>query len=204
MKAVVPCGSFMGGARGIWQDVFLEYRPSVFIEDAHIKTSTRKEEIDITVRLNNQGAPLKNLSATIEILDGGKIVKTWTNDQIPFIVADLGNILGGLLTQFIIKKGVAVPKVRKIAAGIFGSTMAFSLIFGPLMIYGPFAALVVIAIAGFGYAAYSANTLAFPADVVPLSATASVWGLASIGSNLDGAIFQSISGFAVKKTLVSV
>lgn len=82
MKVVVPCGSFMGAGRGIWQDVFLEYRPSVFIEDAHIKTSTRKEEIDITVRLNNQGAPLKNLSAAIEILDGGKVIKTWAKDNI--------------------------------------------------------------------------------------------------------------------------
>lgn len=35
----------------------------------------------------------------------------------PFIVADLGNILGGLFTQFIIKKGVAIPKARKIAEG---------------------------------------------------------------------------------------
>jgi ACS family hexuronate transporter-like MFS transporter len=40
--------------------------------------------------------------------------------------------------------------------------------------------------------------LAFPADVVPLSATASVWGLASVGSGLGGAIFQSLSGLAVK------
>ena len=116
----------------------------------------------------------------------------------PFIIADFGNILGGLFTQFIIRKGVPVPKARKIAAGIFGSIMAFSLIIGPLMIHGPYAALIVIAIAGFGYAAYNANTLAFPADVVPLSATASVWGIASIGSGLGGAVFQSISGYSVK------
>lgn len=116
----------------------------------------------------------------------------------PFIVADLGNILGGLFTQFIIKKGVPIPMARRIAVGIFGSIMAFSLMLGPFMIHGPYAALVVIALAGFGYAAYTSNTMAFPADVVPLSATASVYGLASVGSGLGGAVFQSISGFAVK------
>jgi ACS family hexuronate transporter-like MFS transporter len=121
----------------------------------------------------------------------------------PFIIADLGNILGGLFTQFIIKKGVLIPKARKIAVGIFGSIMAFSLIFSPFIIQGPFTALVVIALAGFGYSSYLANTLAFPADVVPLSATASVWGLASIGSGIGGAIFQSISGITVKKLSIS-
>ncbi|MDQ1296908.1 MAG: transporter, family, hexuronate transporter, partial [Bacteroidota bacterium] len=116
----------------------------------------------------------------------------------PFIIADFGNILGGLFTQLIIKKGVPIPRARKISAGFFGSIMAFSLILGPFLINGPYSALVVLAIAGFGYASLTANMLAFPADVVPLSATASVYGMASVGSGLGGAIFQSLSGLAVK------
>jgi ACS family hexuronate transporter-like MFS transporter len=116
----------------------------------------------------------------------------------PFIIADLGNILGGLFTQMIIKKGVPIPKARKIGAGFFGSIMAISLILGPFLINGPYAALAVLGLAGFGYASASANMMAFPADVVPLSATASVYGLASVGSGLGGAIFQSLSGVTVK------
>jgi ACS family hexuronate transporter-like MFS transporter len=116
----------------------------------------------------------------------------------PFIVADLGNILGGLFTQYIIKKGVAIPKARKIAVGIFGSIMALSLLLGPLVITSPYTAIGILAIAGFGYAAYTANTMAFPADVVPKSATASVWGIASVGAGLGGAVFQSVSGVAVR------
>jgi len=117
---------------------------------------------------------------------------------IPFIVADLGNILGGLFTQLIIRKGVPIHKARKISVGIFGSIMALSLISGPLVIVSPASALAVLAIAGFGYAAYTANTMAFPADVVPPNATASVWGVASVGAGLGGAVFQSLSGLAVK------
>jgi len=116
----------------------------------------------------------------------------------PFIVADMGNILGGLFTQMIIKRGTPVHKARKIGAGLFGAIMALALLLGPMMISGPFSALTVLAIAGFGYASLSANLLAFPADVVPLTATASVWGIASVGSGLGGAIFQSLSGVAVK------
>ena len=117
---------------------------------------------------------------------------------LPFLAADLGNILGGLFTQLIIKNGVPVPKARKIAVGIFGSLMALSLISAPFVITSPTSALIVLGIAGFGYAAYLSNTMAFPADVVPHSGVASVYGLASVGAGFGGAIFQSLSGIAVK------
>lgn len=118
--------------------------------------------------------------------------------MIPFIAADAGNILGGLFTQVLIKRGIAIPKARKMAVGLFGSITAGSLILGPLVIHSPGAALVVLAIAGFGYASYTANTMAFPADVVPQNATASVWGLASVGSGLGGVVFQFLSGLSIK------
>jgi ACS family hexuronate transporter-like MFS transporter len=131
-------------------------------------------------------------------------VHGWGMDKIgwfatlPFIVADLGNILGGLFTQFIIKKGTPIPKARKIAVGIFGTLMGLSLILGPFLIVSPASALIVLSLAGFGYAAYTCNTMAFPGDVVPLSATASVWGIASVGAGFGGMVFQSLSGITVK------
>ena len=117
---------------------------------------------------------------------------------LPFVIADLGNILGGYFTQFIIKRGVNVPKARKMATAIFCSLIALSFLLSPFLIKGPGTALAVIAIAGFGYAAYSANSLAFTPDVMPKSATASVSGIANVGSGLGGAFFQAITGFTVK------
>ena len=116
----------------------------------------------------------------------------------PFIIADIGNILGGLFTQFIIKKGVPIPKARKMSVAIFGSLLASTLIIGPFIIASPTTALIVLSIAGFGYASYTANTMAFPPDVVPLNATASVWGIASVGAGLGGSIFQAISGVTIE------
>jgi ACS family hexuronate transporter-like MFS transporter len=129
---------------------------------------------------------------------GWNLAKIGWFAMFPFIISDFGNILGGLFTQLIIKKGIEIPKARKISVGIFGLVMALSLLLGPLVITGPSGALIVLAIAGFGYAAYTANTMAFPADVVPKSATASVWGVASVGAGLGGVIFQSVSGLAIK------
>jgi len=129
---------------------------------------------------------------------GWNLVKIGWFAMFPFIVSDFGNILGGLFTQFIIKYGIEIPKARKISVTIFGLIMALSLLLGPFVIKGPSGALIILAVAGFGYAAYTANTMAFPADVVPKSATASVWGIASVGAGLGGVIFQSVSGVAIK------
>jgi ACS family hexuronate transporter-like MFS transporter len=129
---------------------------------------------------------------------GWNLAKIGWFAMFPFIVSDFGNILGGLFTQFIIKNGIEIPKARKFSVTIFGLIMALSLLLGPFVIKGPTGALIILAIAGFGYAAYTANTMAFPADVVPQSATASVWGIASVGAGLGGVIFQSISGVMIK------
>ena len=82
------------------------------------------------------------------------------------------------------------------AKALYG-TMAAALVSGPLVISGPRSALAVLSVAGFGWAAYSANTLAFPADVFPQRAVATVWGLASVGAGIGGAFFQHASGLAV-------
>ncbi len=93
---------------------------------------------------------------------------------------------------------MAIHKARKIAVSIFGLMMALPLLVGPVVINGPAAAIIILAVAGFGYTAYTSNTMAMPADVVPPSATASVWGLAGIGAGLGGVIFQSVSGVTIK------
>jgi ACS family hexuronate transporter-like MFS transporter len=123
--------------------------------------------------------------------------------MLPFIVADIGNILGGYFTQFIIKRGIPVQRARKIAVAFFGSLLVLSLALAPLVIVSPASALFILSIAGFGYSAYTANSMAFPGDVVPQSATASVWGLASVGAGLGGAAFQSITGVTLKHLSVS-
>jgi MFS transporter, ACS family, hexuronate transporter len=129
---------------------------------------------------------------------GWNLAKIGWFAMIPFIVSDFGNILGGLFTQFIIQNGLEIPKARKFSVTVFGLIMVLSLLLGPFVIKGPAGALIILAFAGFGYAAYTANTMAFPADVVPKSATASVWGIASVGAGLGGVIFQSLSGVTIK------
>ena len=118
---------------------------------------------------------------------------------LPFLMADVGNIIGGYFTQFIIKRGVPIPKARKLSVALAGGIMGLSLLSAPWIVTTPMSALIIFGLSGFGFTAYNANSLAFPADVVPRTAAASVWGVACVGAGLGGAVFQSLSGFTVKR-----
>ncbi|MFC3199643.1 MFS transporter [Parapedobacter deserti] len=118
--------------------------------------------------------------------------------MIPFVMADVGNIFGGVFTQFMISKvGLPVARARKIAVVVFGVLLVGSLIAAPLLITSPLMAIALLGMSAFANTAYTANSLAFPADVVPTHATASVWGIASVGAGLGGACFQALSGISV-------
>lgn len=118
--------------------------------------------------------------------------------MIPFIMADAGNIIGGLATQFMITRfGLEVVRARKVAVWFFGVLLVGSLVLAPVLISSPTAAIVLLGIAAFSNTGYIANSLAFPADVVPKHATASVWGIASVGAGIGGACFQALSGIGV-------
>lgn len=117
---------------------------------------------------------------------------------IPFLLADVGNIVGGYFTQFIIKKGIPIPRARRIALVISGIFMCVPLLLAPVIVSTPMSGLIVFGLSGFGYTSYTANVLALTADVVPRNAAASAWGLACIGNGIGGAIFQSLSGITLK------
>ena len=118
--------------------------------------------------------------------------------MLPFIMADVGNIVGGYFTQFIIKKGMPIPQARRLALGLSGILMAVPLLLAPFIVTTPMSGLIVFGLSGFGYTSYTANALALTADVVPKSAAASAWGLACIGNGIGGAIFQALSGITLK------
>ncbi|MEO7765805.1 MAG: MFS transporter [Ferruginibacter sp.] len=123
--------------------------------------------------------------------------------MIPFIMADVGNLAGGYFTQFIIKRGVAIPRARRLALLLSGVFMAVPLLVAPLVVTTPMSGLLMFGLSGFGYTSYTANALALTADVVPKSSAASAWSLACIGNGIGGAIFQALSGRILKVFSVS-
>ena len=118
---------------------------------------------------------------------------------IPFIIADVGNLIGGYFTQFIIKRGMPIPQARKLSVCLSAGIMAAAFLAAPFLVTSPLSALLLFGMAGFGYTSYTANSLACPADVVPKSSAATVWGIGCVGTGLGGALFQSLSGIMLGK-----
>jgi ACS family hexuronate transporter-like MFS transporter len=114
---------------------------------------------------------------------------------IPYFTAALGNIAGGLLTSWLLRTGISTSVARKISTAFFAALM-LSTIPAILTTSAPLA-IALIALTTFGYTGYTANTLAFPADVFPRQAVASVWGLASMGSGFGGMLFMALSGWLI-------
>jgi len=114
---------------------------------------------------------------------------------VPYFTAALGNLAGGMLTALLIRRGVAVPTARKASTAVFALLM-LSTIPAILTDSAPLA-IALISLTTFGYTGYTANTLAFPADVFPKGAIASVWGLASMGSGFGGMVFTALSGWLI-------
>lgn len=123
--------------------------------------------------------------------------------MLPFIIADVGNIVGGYFTQYIIKRGMPIPDARKLSLCISAGIMAAPLLLAPFIVITPVSSLIIFGIAGFGYTSYTANSLACPADIVPPSATATVWGLGCVGTGLGGAIFNFLSGRVLSSVTVT-
>jgi ACS family hexuronate transporter-like MFS transporter len=114
---------------------------------------------------------------------------------IPYFTAALGNLAGGLLTSWLIRFGIPVPTARKASTALFALCM-LSTIPAILTSSAP-VAIALISLTTLGYTGYTANTLAFPADVFPRQAVASVWGLASMGSGFGGMMFMALSGWLI-------
>ncbi|HEY3836333.1 MAG TPA: MFS transporter [Bryobacteraceae bacterium] len=114
---------------------------------------------------------------------------------LPFFVAGLGNLFGGALSGFLIRRGVSVTVARKSAMTVFVLLMMSAI---PAVL-APTAAMSIlfVSLAMTGYTGALANMLAMPADVFPGNAVGSIWGLASMGAGFGGMLFAAITGWVV-------
>jgi ACS family hexuronate transporter-like MFS transporter len=114
---------------------------------------------------------------------------------IPFLTADLGNLVGGWCTGRLIRRGLSVSVARKTMVTISALMMTAAIPAAFCSEVGQ--AVALVSLATFGYTSYSANALAFPADVFPQEVVGAAWGLASMGSGFGGMVFMWLSGLVV-------
>ena len=114
---------------------------------------------------------------------------------IPYFSAAVGNLAAGALTGWLIRSGTPIPTARKISVSVFAFLMLATI--PAILTTNAWLSIALISLTTFGYTGYLANTLAFPADVFPKNAVASVYGLASMGSGFGGMLFMGLSGWLI-------
>lgn len=84
---------------------------------------------------------------------------------VPFVAADLGNFMGGLISGFCIRRGVAVLEARRWVCAV--SCLPMLLGIPAARVQSPYVALTLISMAVWGYAAWSTMGLTLPSDLFP-------------------------------------
>jgi MFS transporter, ACS family, hexuronate transporter len=116
---------------------------------------------------------------------------------IPFFVAGLGSVGGGLIAKAFLASKMSVSGARKAAVTVAVAMMTMAI--PAVHVSGAALSIAFVSIAMAGYTAALANMLAMPADVIPAGGVASVYGLASMGSGFGGMIFALITGWLVER-----
>jgi MFS transporter, ACS family, hexuronate transporter len=116
---------------------------------------------------------------------------------IPFLAADVGNFVGGGLSGWLVRRGVAVTAARK--AVMAGSAAVMTL--GVFAVSTPSAAasIALISLVTLAYSSWAANILSLPADIFPARVVASVVGLSGAAAGAGGMLFTLLTGWMLDR-----
>jgi ACS family hexuronate transporter-like MFS transporter len=113
----------------------------------------------------------------------------------PYLAADVGALLGGMYTGWLVKHGTSVVKARATGMWPFTLLMPFSLLIPtastPL-------ALGIICLVAFAHMAWKTNLQTVTNDIFPVRVVGSVAGIIAFGSGLGGSLFTSLTGWVVQ------
>jgi ACS family hexuronate transporter-like MFS transporter len=115
---------------------------------------------------------------------------------IPFVAADIGNVVGGVTGGWILPRASSDWQGRKLTIILFSLLMTAGI--PAVLVHSSAASIALASVVAFGYTGALSNMLALPADVYPRTAVASVWGIASMGAGFGGMLFGAITGWLVQ------
>ncbi len=116
---------------------------------------------------------------------------------IPYLTVDFGKVFGGVMSDWLLRRGFGSAVARKSVMVCGGLMMSAG-----LMVVGaptPIIAITWVCVATFGFGMWSANIYALHADIFPARTLATAVGLTGTGSSLGGAAFTYAAGLLVDK-----
>ncbi|MGA3323984.1 MAG: MFS transporter [Terriglobia bacterium] len=114
---------------------------------------------------------------------------------IPFCVGGLGNILGGGVSGWMLRRGMSLTVARKGGVTLFAVLMTSAI--PAVLVADVRVSIAWVSLAMLGYTGCCSIMLAFPADVFPKNLVGSIWGIASMGAGLGGMTFALLTGWVL-------
>ncbi|MEW5977440.1 MAG: MFS transporter [Acidobacteriota bacterium] len=128
---------------------------------------------------------------------GFTIESTVVGFWVPFVAADLGNLFGGGLSSYLIRRGWPVLRARKFVIIIGGIGMVFLI---PATLTSQFSLIVALfAIATFAFSSWSTMLLSLPADLYPSRTVATVSGMSGTGGGIGTIISTFLIGWVTDR-----
>jgi ACS family hexuronate transporter-like MFS transporter len=116
---------------------------------------------------------------------------------IPFLTADVGNVGGGFLSSYLIRRGFSVDRARKTV--LYASALGMTVALPAVSVRDPAWNLALISFATLAFGAWATNMLTVSADVAPPGTVGSVTGLAGMGAGVGGMAFTLLTGWLVDR-----
>lgn len=107
-----------------------------------------------------------------------------------YLMADVGSVMGGWVSGYLIRRGWPVGKARKWTMGFFAACMPIAAT--SVLFENPFVAIGLISLATAAHQGWSANLYTTVSDVFPKNAVASATGIGACLGGLGGTLFSAL------------
>jgi ACS family hexuronate transporter-like MFS transporter len=114
---------------------------------------------------------------------------------VPFLVSDIGSLMGGASAAYLLGRGWSVNKTRKTLIVIGAACMAAGC--GILTAGSVYAVLAWMSIATFGFQFWVNNVQTLPSDYFPAESVGSVAGMGGLGAGVGALLFTLSTGWLV-------
>ncbi len=114
---------------------------------------------------------------------------------VPFLFADLGNLGGGAVSDWLVRRGIPAARARLAVLAAVGVLGPMGALVG--RVSTATAAIGLTCLVAFLTQAWATNMATLAADLFPRSETASVVGLMGTAGSLGGAMFSQVLGWLI-------
>lgn len=115
----------------------------------------------------------------------------------PFVAADIGNFTGGLISGYLVRRGVPVVRARKWVCAVSALPVLAGI--PASHVHSAYLAMGLICIALWGYASWSTMGLTLPSDIFPQDVVATVTGFSGFVAGMVSAGFTLLVGILVDR-----